>query len=155
MGLGSVFLSTEGRIDSGESTLLSKPIEVNPLDALGVIYLTASVLLAVAAQLVLKLGLLNSGGCDDQWVIPCLSRKIVTGPIVLGVSLHLIDTLFWCLALSRLDLSFAYPVSSLQFILIFAASWYVLGEHIGSLRLVGIMVICAGIIVMSLDARRI
>ena len=150
-----MFPSTGNRKRTGESKLFSKRLELNAFDALGVIYLTAGVLFAVAAQLVLKLGLLNSGSCDDQLMIPCVGRKIVTGPIMLGISLHVIDTIFWIFAVSRLELSFAYPVSSLQYILIFAASWYVLGEHISSLRMLGLMVICTGIIVMSLEARKL
>lgn len=125
------------------------------VDWTGLAYLGVSIILAVGAQLVLKFGILNVGSCVDASFSSCLVNILVNIPVVIGIALHAVDILFWFLALSRLELSFAYPVSSLQYILIFAGAWLLLSEQIGLLRLVGLAVICSGVIVMSLDRAKL
>lgn len=121
------------------------------VDGLGLACLGASIILAVVAQLVLKFGTLGIGPCVDRSLSSCVVDIMVNLPVALGVGLHALDILFWFLALSRLELSFAYPVSSLQYVLIFAGAWLFLNEQIGPLRLVGLAVICSGVVVMSFD----
>lgn len=121
------------------------------VDGLGLACLGASIILAVVAQLVLKFGTLGIGPCVDRSFSSCVVDIMVNFPVALGVGLHALDILFWFLALSRLELSFAYPVSSLQYVLIFAGAWLFLNEQIVPLRLVGLAVICSGVVVMSFD----
>jgi uncharacterized membrane protein len=46
-------------------------------------------------------------------------------------------------------LSFAYPFVSMSYVLIILASRVLLGEPVSLLRWVGVLVICAGIIIVS------
>lgn len=121
------------------------------VDRLGLVYLGASIMLAVVAQLVLKFGALSVGPCGEPRFLSCVVRVMVNVPVAIGISLHVLDMLLWFLALSRLELSFAYPVSSLQYVLIFAGAWLLLSEQIGPLRLVGLAVICSGVIILSIE----
>lgn len=118
------------------------------VDSLGLLYLSASIVLAVTAQVVLKLGMAASERCAEVSWQACLPVMVTSVTIFAGVGLHALDLVFWILALSRMDLSFAYPVSSVQYVLVFAGSWYVLGERISVQRLSGVLLICTGVLVM-------
>lgn len=121
------------------------------IDGLGLVCLGASIILAVIAQLVLKFGTLGIGPCVDRSLSSCVVDIMVNLPVAIGIGLHVLDILLWFLALSRLELSFAYPVSSLQYVLIFAGAWLFLSEQIGLLRLVGLAIICSGVMIISLE----
>ena len=71
--------------------------------------------------------------------------------IVGGLALYGCGTVLWILCLTRLELSFAYPVSTVQYLLVFLAAWWLLGEQIPPLRWLGMLVIVAGVLVMSTE----
>jgi drug/metabolite transporter (DMT)-like permease len=55
----------------------------------------------------------------------------------------------WLFALSRVELSFAYPFVGLSFILMmFASSWF-FAENISPLRIAGTLVIGLGVFIVS------
>jgi drug/metabolite transporter (DMT)-like permease len=114
-------------------------------------YILCSGLFGVAGQLVLKRGLVTIG---------TLSLRIDTAPqillhlafnplVVLGLLVYSIGTVFWLLALSRVDLSYAYPFASLNYGLVLFASWLLLGERPSLIRLVGVVVIGTGVWAIS------
>ena len=59
--------------------------------------------------------------------------------------MYVASTLFWILALSGMDLSFACPVASVQYVLVFLGAWYFFGETVSWLRLGGMALICSGV----------
>jgi drug/metabolite transporter (DMT)-like permease len=65
--------------------------------------------------------------------------------VVVGLLLYVASTLFWIFALSGMDLSFAYPVASVQYVLVFLGAWYFFGEIVSWLRLGGMALICLGV----------
>ena len=56
---------------------------------------------------------------------------------------------FWLVALSRVDLSYAYPFASLSYVVMLTASWLLFNENITSLRLLGTVVIGLGVFLIS------
>jgi multidrug transporter EmrE-like cation transporter len=54
-------------------------------------------------------------------------------------------SLTWIAALSKFELSFAYPFMSLSFVLVFALSWYFFGETFTWAKVVGLALIVAGV----------
>lgn len=110
---------------------------------MGNIFILISVAFNVAGQSVLKVGV-NKLGSLSFAVAPIV--KAFTSPIVLGgLFLYLVSSVFWILALSHKDLSFAYPMLSLGYLAIIFISWAVLGEQITFLRLAGVVLISLGI----------
>jgi drug/metabolite transporter (DMT)-like permease len=76
--------------------------------------------------------------------------RIATSPwVILGLAIYASGTFFWLVALSRVELSFAYPFASLSYVLILAASWAFLGETVSLLRLAGVVTICLGVLIVS------
>ena len=76
--------------------------------------------------------------------------NIFTTPIILaGVAMYIVGTLIWLVVLSRLDLSFAYPLVASTYIFTPLLANLLLHEHIPGLRWVGIIVILIGVIIVA------
>ncbi|MCC6177935.1 MAG: EamA family transporter [Chloroflexi bacterium] len=114
-------------------------------------YILVSGGLGVAGQLILKRALLATGplAIEPSSMLPVLLGLAVNPLIVLGLGVTLSGTFFWLIALSRVDLSFAYPFASLNYVLVLGASWLILGEQPTMMRLVGVAVICLGVCLVA------
>jgi len=55
----------------------------------------------------------------------------------------------WILALSRVDVSLAYPMLSLGYVVNALAAWYFFGEIISLQRAAGIGIILLGVYIMA------
>jgi multidrug transporter EmrE-like cation transporter len=53
------------------------------------------------------------------------------------------------MALTRVDLSYAYPFASLSYVLMLLASWQLFNENITIVRLLGSLVVMLGVFVIS------
>jgi drug/metabolite transporter (DMT)-like permease len=69
--------------------------------------------------------------------------------IVFGLIMYGLSTVFWLIALSRMELSFVYPFISLTYILVLALSYLVLRESIGLNKIAGTALIILGLILIS------
>ena len=108
-------------------------------------------LLGVGGQVVVKQALGAAGplplGLDT---IPTLLWSLASNPqIVAGLAVYSCGTFLWLVALSRVDLSYAYPFASLNYIFVLTASWLVLHEQPTPTRLVGVLAICLGVALLS------
>jgi multidrug transporter EmrE-like cation transporter len=116
-----------------------------------VIYILISVAGSAAGQLLLKKGMNSMGPITlslNQF--PSLVWQMVTNlDVFIGLVIYLLGTVFWLAALSRVDLSFAYPFASLNYIVILAASWIMFDEKITLSRLAGTIVIGIGVLLIS------
>lgn len=115
------------------------------------IFLCLSILLSVLGQLMLKVAMNH---VSQLWVVhSTFSWLTVLGNFhfLLGLSTLVLGTLFWVLSLSKIDLSFAYPISSVQYVLGFIGAWYFLTESINLTRIIGLAIICLGVGFMGFD----
>jgi len=55
----------------------------------------------------------------------------------------------WIVGLSRVDVSIAYPMLSLGYVVNAFAAWYLFGEVLSVQRLVGIGIILVGVFVLA------
>jgi drug/metabolite transporter (DMT)-like permease len=110
-------------------------------------YILIAGLLAVAGQIILKRGLAVQGALQlTPAALPSTLLSVALNPLViLGLAVTVSGTFFWLILLSRVDLSFAYPFASLNYVLILAASWWILGENLSVIRLLGVAAICLGV----------
>ena len=69
--------------------------------------------------------------------------------VLAGLSIYLMGTVCWMRAVSQKEISFLYPLSSVNFVLIAAASMVFLQETISSQRIAGILLIVLGMILMN------
>jgi len=55
----------------------------------------------------------------------------------------------WIAALSRVDVSIAYPMLSIGYVVNAVAAWYLFGESLTASRLLGIAIIILGVVIIS------
>ena len=109
--------------------------------------LLLSTLTAASGQLAFKLGL-RSVGTVEAFDLSTLFRMFTNWQVDLGIALYALSTIFWLSALSKKDLSYVYPFTAANYILIVLLSYFVLGEHIGIERVVGILLVITGLYVI-------
>lgn len=106
------------------------------------------VLLSSAAQIAFKRGM-ASPGTD----LGGTYSHALTSPLVwLGLCLYGVSTVLWLWVLSRLDVSLAYPLVSLGFVVTMAAGVLWLGEPFSWLRVGACTLIVIGVSLLALDA---
>jgi multidrug transporter EmrE-like cation transporter len=109
------------------------------------------VLLNAAAQLMLKAGTNAIGAFEFTAanVVP-VGWKIATQPyVVSGIACYVVSVVVWILALSRTEVSIAYPMLSIGYVVNAIAAWYLLGETLTPMRLVGIGIIVLGVFIVA------
>ncbi len=108
----------------------------------------------VVGELFLKTGMNKIGvlGLQPAVFFPALVRIFTTPVIVTGFALIFTGSLFWLSVISRIPLSLAYPLLSTSYVLGVAGSWIFLGESVSPQRIVGVLIICAGVLVVFTSA---
>jgi drug/metabolite transporter (DMT)-like permease len=118
---------------------------------LAIVYILVAVLAGAVGQILLKKGMGSMGALtlslDQLWTI---LWRIGTNPyVIIGLFIYVCGTVFWLAALSRVDLSYAYPFASLSYIVMLIASWQLFNEDITPIRLVGTIVVGLGVFLIS------
>ena len=114
-------------------------------------YIVVSGALGVAGQLVLKWSVADLGPLDLRLntALPVIWALATNSLVILGLGITVSGTFFWLVALSRVDLSYAYPFASLNYIFVLLCSWWILGERPSPVRVIGVVVICLGVWAIS------
>jgi drug/metabolite transporter (DMT)-like permease len=115
-------------------------------------FIITGVILNAVAQLLLKAGTNALGGAihltRDNWFLTSL--KVATQwPIVLGLLCYGISLVVWILGLSRTDVTVAYPMLSLGYVIGAFGAWMFLGEVISPQRMLAIGVIMLGVVLLA------
>ncbi len=121
------------------------------MSALSFVLILSGVLLNAAAQLLLKAGT-NSVGqfqFSAENLLP-IGWKLGTQPYILaGLSCYVISVVVWIMALSRVQVSVAYPMLSIGYVVNAVAAYFLFGEAVGMQRLLGIGVILIGVVLVA------
>ena len=109
------------------------------------------VLLNAAAQLLLKAGVQPLGELSVGFanLLPTTARVLMQWPILAGLGCYVLSVGVWIVGLSRVEVSLAYPMLSLGYVVNALAAWWLFGEALGPMRWAGMMLILAGVLVMS------
>jgi drug/metabolite transporter (DMT)-like permease len=115
------------------------------------LYIVSTVLFTVYGQLILKwriaqLGALPSGGGEKVKFLLVL----LLDPVILsGFVAAFLAALSWMAAMTKYQLSFAYPFMSLNFVLVLALSGWLLNETVTVARIIGVFLIVVGTVVAA------
>ncbi len=113
--------------------------------------LFTGICLNALAQLLLKAGTNAVGAIHltaENWFATGL--KLATQlPIIGGLSCYVISVLVWIIGLSRVDVTVAYPLLSLGYVINAIGAWYFLGEVVSAQRLLAIGVIIVGVVLLT------
>jgi len=115
-------------------------------------FIISGVILNACAQLLLKAGTNALGGAIHltmgNWFQTFI--KVVTQlPILGGLACYGISLVVWIIGLSRTDVTIAYPMLSLGYVVSAFGAWMFLGEAVSPQRLVAIGVIVVGVVLLA------
>ena len=113
--------------------------------------LALAILFAVVSQLLFRSGVGDIGRVTlTREALPTELLKLATSPpIVIGLVLYSIGFLAWLGAMSRFGLSYVYPFTSLNYVLVLLLSWLLFDEPLSPIRWIGVGVIILGIFIAA------
>lgn len=118
----------------------------------GLIFL--AVLINSAAQLLLKAGLGRIGHFSfvAENIIPVGLKMALSPFIFMGLCCYILSVVVWMMVLSRAEVSVAYPTSSIGYVVTAMAAFFIFGENLTPMRILGILVIMLGVYLISRTA---
>lgn len=120
--------------------------------AKSLLMILVSISLANGGQICLKLGMNRVGRISAASISNPLETilKIINTPLVLiGLILYALAAIAWLVVLSRVNLSFAYPLLGISYVIILVLSKVILHEQVSPLRWLGAVVIAIGVVVIT------
>lgn len=118
------------------------------------LYILGTILFTVYGQLILKWRIAAYGALPELMVekIVFLLKLMTDGYILSGFAAAFVASLFWMAAMTKFELSFAYPFMSMSFVLVLAFSMLFLKEPVAFYKLVGMAFIVLGVFITSRSA---
>jgi drug/metabolite transporter (DMT)-like permease len=114
---------------------------------------SASSLFVVSGHLLIKLGLsagaLTASGPAWTRVLHCALQPEVAG----GLLVYFLGSLCWMVAVAQREISFLYPLSSINYVLVVFASSMFFHESPSLRRLSGVALIVLGMVLMNRKGR--
>jgi undecaprenyl phosphate-alpha-L-ara4N flippase subunit ArnF len=121
----------------------------------------ASVVLTTVAQLAFKVAMQQTNALAGDGGLDALASLIsLPGPAVtllaIGLLCYGLSMLAWIAALTRFDVSVAYPALSISYVLVYIAAVYLpwLHETASLMKLMGIVTIVAGVSLVAVSGDR-
>jgi multidrug transporter EmrE-like cation transporter len=108
-----------------------------------------SVFFNAIAQIALKMG---AGQVEKISFTSSFSNTIlslISLPILAGLICYAISIIVWIVALSRVEVSTAYPMLSMGYIIVSLLAWYIFGESVTMLKIFGMLSIIFGVILLA------
>ena len=110
-------------------------------------FILTGIFLNAIAQLLLKKGTNAIGAIHltaENWF--SIGVQLATQlPIIGGLTCYVISVGVWIIGLSRVDVTIAYPLLSIGYIVNAIGAWYFLGEMMSLQRMLAIAVIIIGV----------
>lgn len=114
-------------------------------------YVACTILLTVYSQLIIKWQVMGAGAfpantADKMWF---LAQLLVNPWVLSALAALLVAVVTWMAAMTKLELSHAYPFVSLAFVLVVLCSAWLFNEPLTTTKLAGLALICVGIVIGS------
>lgn len=115
------------------------------------LYIFGSVIFTVYGQLILKWRIMQYGSFPIETTekIKFLSLLFLDPIILSGFFAAFLASLSWMAAMTKFELSYAYPFMSLNFVLVLLLSTNLLGEPITFYKITGVALIILGTLVIA------
>ena len=117
------------------------------------LWVLSGVLLNAVAQLLLKAGASSAGPIQVSEAGPALARSALSlaqHPAILGgLGCYAVSVVVWIVALSRVDVSIAYPMLSIGYVINALLAGWLFGEDVNAQRWLGIGVIVVGVVLVA------
>jgi len=105
----------------------------------------------VIGQLFLKHGMNKLGNFNISLdaLLPVFIKAFLSPFVLLGLGCYVTGFLIWLIVLAKAEISYAYPLISLGYVLTAIMGWWLLGENVTWMRMGGIIVTCIGVFIIS------
>lgn len=115
------------------------------------VYIACTILLTVYGQVVIKWQVLGAGEFPEATAdkLRFLFALLLNPWVISAFAAALLASVFWMAAMTKLQLSHAYPFMSLAFVLVLLASGVFFHEPITLPKIIGIALVVAGLIIGS------
>jgi uncharacterized membrane protein len=110
------------------------------------ILILASVVLTSIGQLFFKKGMMMLDHAHQHaslWKL--MANSLLNGYVLLGFLSFGAGAMLWLAVLAKEEVSYAYPLSSLGYLIVLAGSFLFFHEHISSARVIGILLLILGV----------
>ncbi len=120
-------------------------------DLAGHCYVFITLACTVYGQMVLKWQMSGVGSlpADPAAKVVFLLKMVLNPWILSGFIAAFLASLSWMAAMTHLQMSYAYPFMSLAFVLVMVFGAVFFGEAIGISKLVGTLLVMAGLVVIA------
>jgi drug/metabolite transporter (DMT)-like permease len=114
----------------------------------------ASSLFVVSGHLLIKSGLSAvAQGIPSLSLWTRVFQCVTHGEVAGGLLIYFLGSLCWMMAVAQQEISFLYPLSSVNYVLVVFASSMFFGETVSLRRLSGVMLIVLGMVLMNRKTR--
>ena len=105
----------------------------------------------VSGHLMIKAGLntLTVAGTAHSGVLARVAHLVMQPEVVGGLLIYSFGTVCWMIAVSQKDISFLYPLSSVNYVLVVVASALLFAEVISTKRALGVALIVLGMMLLN------
>ena len=112
---------------------------------------SVNILFNVLGQLLLKTGMNRLGNFQLSLnaLIPVFIRAFLNPYILLGLGCYVTGFLIWLIVLAKAEVSYAYPLIRVGYVLTAVMGWWLLGENVTWVRISGILITCLGVFIIS------
>ncbi len=109
------------------------------------------VLLNACAQIVLKQGMrvIGTFSFSLENFFPILAKAGMNPFIIAGLACYVLSVLIWLMVLSRVEVTFAYPLLSIGYVVTAFAGYLFFDENMGYIRWAGVLIICLGVFLIT------
>ncbi len=118
---------------------------------MGYLYILLTIVFTVYGQLVIKWQIGGAGSLPDAGgeKLKFLLSQFMNPWILTGFGAAFLASLAWMAAMTKFELSFAYPFMSMAFVAVLAFSVAFLGEPLGWTKVLGTIMVVAGLCIMT------
>lgn len=118
---------------------------------MGYVYIFGTILFTVYGQLILKwrISLYGQLPVETAEKLYFLAKLVFDPFLISGFASTLVAAVFWIAAMTKFDISYAYPFMSLAFVLVLILSAWFFKEPITLNKMLGMAFIVIGIIITS------
>ena len=115
------------------------------------LYIVSTILFTVVSQLVMRWQVSLAGELppDIMGKVKFVAQLFLNPWIFVSISCTLLSGISWMLAMSRFEVSYAYPWVALNFILMLMFGVFLFGESFTAIKVLGTLLVIAGIVLIA------
>lgn len=116
----------------------------NPL-----VLILIAVALGAVGQIFIQMGANRIGEVTALGFSPKLFKLMFSPEVLSGMFIYAVSAVLYVIVVSKRGIGYAYPFVALNQVIILLISWLLFGQTPPSLRVIGVLLICAGMLCVA------